>query len=308
MNDKNIEDPILINPQYEYQNKTVIKMETPVRKRANSQQEIEQDNVQLDAAKVEKKGVKICIGCRMENSIEAYFCRNCGQANWETEILPESVAEPEKKKMATWKRVLIWLGLVVLLVIVRHIVLGALDNYFNDITSDDAKVEYTPGIIDGSTYTNEWAEFQITLPESYVENESARINVSIDKTECCMYYISTDGTSVSVLVEDLKGAGRVDEEQYFELMLESMEQSLDQYAAYNPKVSVEYEKEDVELAGRKYYCGVIKMEMEVSGVQNVVYEKVYVRKIDSRMIGIIITGRTTEYIENIAQLFEAFEE
>ena len=87
-----------------------------------------------------------------------------------------------------------------------------------------------------------------------------------------------------------------------------MEESPDQYATYNPKISVEYEKEDVELAGKKYYCGVIKMEMDVSGVKNIVYEKLYIRKIDSKMMGIIITGRNTEYIENIAQLFESLAE
>lgn len=250
---------------------------------------------------------KKCLNCGVENNVEDNFCTNCGQMNFSDEIVQETM-ETELPKNNVWKKVGVGIAIALVFSLISFIGNSFFDDYYNDITSDDAKVEYTPGIIDGSTYTNEWAEFQITLPESYVENESARINASIDKTECCMYYISTDGTSVSVLVEDLKGAGRVDEEKYFELMLESMKQSLDQYAAYNPKVSVEYEKEDVELASKKYYCGVIKMEMDVAGVKNIVYEKVYVRKIDSKMIGIIITGRTTEYIESIVQFFEEFEE
>lgn len=158
--------------------------------------------------------------------------------------------------------------------------------------SDD--VDYTKGTFDGTTYTNEWADIQLDLPDGfYNADEDTYATAQDPNTDCGLYFQSDDTMSIIyICYEKLPAFPVYDEEDYLDALIGNLKK----------QTSLDYEASDsysaAEVGGYTYKTA----EGRFNNGYGDFVQSMFVRKIDDRVVLISALGVTAEANETLVDL------
>lgn len=257
-----------------------------------------------------------CKKCGYNNIPDAHYCARCG-AQLEMDLQPlqqpnpvppgvqpsmgPAVAQTTPKSSGRWWKILLSVAalaiVAVLIAVAIHIATTPVD------TTQEApySTPYTKGTLIDGTYINDWAGFQFTLPEDYVQQEASSMENAT--TDVGLYAISYDGYSIAVMFEDLSNSGNITEDFYLNVVEQNIQQSGTDYSCIFTRAG---EIHDITVAGEDYRCMDLNCSYEEYGYSMI--ESLYARKIGHHMCFIILMGDTAEQNEATLALFEPVSE
>lgn len=274
--------------------------------------------------------MKKCSNCgKMVNDTDR-FCQYCGSSNFDSEIQidrsfyetpiessnnpmynngypaynqqPMGPSQPPKNK----KNVGIAIASIILIffLVGMGFLLGRTSQN-NDssgsntkVAEEVPKVEYTKGTFDGTTYINEWANIQLTLPEGFSNADSEYYTSSENETTDCGFFMASDTSYGSLIIsfEKLPAIPKIDEEEYLDIVMDQLAQTTD--IAY--EVTDNYTTKTI--ANQTYLtanCPVKNGDIDL-------VQTYCVRKIDNTMVAIIVTGFYTEENNKMLENIKAY--
>lgn len=271
----------------------------------------------------EIKKVK-CNNCGNEYNSELGMCPNCGETEYlkietnhfsngavnqgQSEPLPLPIPQPTetKKSLKKWQTALIAIAgiLVVIIISVTNTLrdynekqkiddefdaaFGDLGDDLEDFDDDTDEIAYTKGTFENNIYTNEWANIKLTVPEGYIEGNSANYDSFSDGgiTECGLYLMSPQYEMYAITFVDISSQKYVDEN----IFLSQLSAGISQTDIENVKYTIPEKFEDITIAGENYI--VAHYKATTFGVDMV--QSYYVRKIGDRLCNIVIINSTKE--------------
>lgn len=161
----------------------------------------------------------------------------------------------------------------------------------DDYTYDEPVVEYTPGTFDGTTYTNEWADLYLTVPEGYYEGTAEEYAVFEDEiTDCGMYVKNDDGFLIVVATEELSVYNSdMTAQDYIDLELDEM---ADEYTTLITA------NDSVYIGSNRYNAAHFNWQVYESYS---VVQSFYIRRIDNRMLAVIVMGESQSANNTLVQ-------
>ncbi len=145
--------------------------------------------------------------------------------------------------------------------------------------------EYTKGAFDGKTYTNEWADIKIEIPQGFSNADEATYAAGENSvTDCGAYFIADDTMSLFyICYEKLPSFPIYDEESYLDVVMEGMKKQ----TGVKYEISNNYSKTDI--AGYTYTVAECNVE---NGYGDFV-QSMYVRKIDGYIVFLCAISEST---------------
>lgn len=272
---------------------------------------------------------KRCVNCGTVVDYNVRFCPNCGntgfivdsneqsgvsnyqavnnnkyQSNSQEWQSPTTQNKKKKKTKSAAGVIVCLLACLLVSVTVRY----ATDDFFplsgysrvsnNQSGSSNFNVktvEYTKGSFDGSTYINKWADIRLVVPSNYYELDGSSYEDSY--TDCGLFVTSDESNSVIIMYQKLPDA-TIDEKSCLDYLMDEIDSSDDLGAFYT---SNDYTTTIV--GGHKFTCAKVDLIIDgINGVQNYL-----VRKVDGRMIVIVLTGSSQSIIDNLARMVESVD-
>lgn len=288
----------------------------------------------IDVKQYFKRGkfMKRCNNCgKMVNDTDR-FCQYCGSSNFDSEVQIDAsfyetqtenpdtsaynnpypaynqqpMAPPQPKKKS--KGIIVAIIAVILILFFIGIGFALGNNSQSDNSTSDGnikttenlpKVEYTKGTLDGTTYTNEWANIKFTIPEGFSNADSEYYETSETLVSECGLYVVSD-TSYDTLIigfEKLPAVPKVDEEEYMDIVMEQFAESTD----------VIYEIPDSYTTKTIANQTFLKATCQVKNGDIDLVQTYCVKKIDNTMVYIIVSGFYTEENNKMLENIEAYK-
>lgn len=155
---------------------------------------------------------------------------------------------------------------------------------------DRVKSEYTKGAFDGNTYINEWADIKLVVSSNYYEEDGSTYKNS--NTDCGLFLISEDVSQSIVILYEKLPLKTIDEERYLNILMNNLDSTDMDGIIY--QTTRDYTNSVV--GGYTYNSAEVNLIGERSAVQTYL-----VRKIDDRMIVIILTGLSSQETYDLAK-------
>lgn len=262
------------------------------------------------------ENAKFCPMCGGVDFVEGSSAEQQGETMYSAPTNPQPAVNPTAYQAPTQqnppkkKKTGLIIGIVAAVVVVwlvtgffvgkavRKIIAGnegeLFGDHFGTSTNDDGNIEmpdvdvekavYSKGALNGSVYTNKWADIQFEIPEGYLNADADTYAMSENETtECGLYIYANDNSSIMYIqYEKLPTYPSYDEADYLDAVVLNLETE----AAY--QLSGTYAQ--ISLGGYRY----LKADCNFTNDYGNFVHTLYARKIGNYMALISVMGVSAE--------------
>lgn len=160
--------------------------------------------------------------------------------------------------------------------------------------------DYTKGTVIKNTYTNEWADIQLKIPDAYEIGEYADyMECENETTECGMMLKDTQtGEDLTLYFEDLRETAKINEEVYLEQLVS---EAIDDGESLGFEISSN-EFCEIEIAGKKHLA--CELDWKYVGKKQIYAVRIYKNHAIVYIVNQTEDGKTDELLSSITKVID----